>query len=42
MNPNDDQAVFRRHSRSTGPASFETLKEYASKFVYIHGKFYNI
>lgn len=43
MKPNEvDKKFLAFHSRSTGPASYETLKEYASRLVYIHGKFYNI
>jgi len=43
MGPNDiDLQFLRRHTRRTGPASYEVLKKYASKLVYIHGKFYDI
>ena len=44
MKPNEVDRQFlafnSRHGK--GPASYETLKQYASKLVYIHGKFYDI
>lgn len=44
----DDLAAVKEHGRMQGPYgedknfSYETLKEYASKLVYVHGKFYDI
>lgn len=41
MNDMDRRAI-RETGRFTRPHSFEKLKEYASKVVYVHGKFYDI
>ena len=44
MKPNEFDRKFlafnNRHNK--GPASYDVLKHYASKLVYIHGKFYDI
>lgn len=44
MGPNEiDKSFFEFHSMfDSGLASYDTLKEYASKLVYIHGKFYDM
>lgn len=43
MKPNEiDDKFIQFHTRSTGPASYDILKEYASKLVYVHGKFYDL
>lgn len=43
MGPNEiDKRFLAFQTRHKGPASYETLKNYASKLVYIHGKFYDI
>ena len=40
---NDRRAISHVFSlRQRRPASYEKLKEYASKVVYVHGKFYDI
>jgi len=44
MQPNEVDRQFlnfnKRHAG--GPASYDVLKQYASKLVYVHGKFYDI
>jgi sugar phosphate isomerase/epimerase len=43
MGPNDvDKRFLAFQSRHHGPASYETLKNYAARLVYVHGKFYDI
>lgn len=43
MNPNAvDRRFLAFNSRHRGPASYDILKQYASKLVYVHGKFYDI
>jgi sugar phosphate isomerase/epimerase len=44
MKPNDvDRRFLAFNSRHRGgPASYQVLKDYASKLVYVHGKFYDI
>ncbi len=43
MKPNEaDRRFLRFATRRRGPASYEVLKDYASRLVYIHGKFYDI
>ena len=37
-----DRRAIREAGRFTHPHSFEKLKEYASKVVYVHGKFYDL
>ncbi|THF75222.1 sugar phosphate isomerase/epimerase family protein [Cohnella fermenti] len=41
MNPNEvDRKILPRIAKKS-PASYETLKKYASKLVYVHGKFFD-
>lgn len=43
MKPNEiDREFIEFHTKSTGPASYKFLKDYSSKLVYIHAKFYDI
>lgn len=43
MKPNEiDRKFIEFHTKSTGPASYKVLKDYSSKLVYIHAKFYDI
>jgi sugar phosphate isomerase/epimerase len=43
MGPNDvDMRLLRFVGFSRGPASYDILKEYASRLVYVHGKFCDI
>ncbi len=43
MNPNDvDRKALNFLARHGGPASYDVLKDYASRLIYVHGKFYDI
>lgn len=43
LKPNEiDNNFLRRHSHFGKRASYDVLKAYASKLVYVHGKFYDI